>query len=413
MGFITSKCTLTRRQLLIGSAAFAVTQSIRSEAQTTQRYLNANRVLAYVGTYTSAASAWGNGEGIYLFELNPLSGELSRRKLAAKAPNPSWITIHPSGKYLYSVNEVDNFHGDSGSVSAFAIDAETGGLTALNTVSSEGSAPAYLSIDASGRFAFVANYGGGSIAVLPILPGGMLGSAIDVHREKGFTGMAQPAGSPPGSFAVSGHDAPHAHMIAPDPQGRFVLSTDLGQDRIYVYRFDPGSGNLSPHPAAPFVSLPSGDGPRHFAFHPNGDWLYTIQEEVSTVCLFRFDPTTGALVSEQTISALPPGFAGTSFALEILIAPSGRFLYATNRLHDTVAVFSIDNQGRLLRIGETSTMGDYPGQCKIDPSGRFLFACNRRSDSITSFKIDQGRGLLTFTGQYVAVGSPGCIAFLS
>jgi 6-phosphogluconolactonase (cycloisomerase 2 family) len=387
-------------------------RGVRSDAETVRRNLNANRVLAYVGSYTSAASAWSNGDGIYLFEMDVLSGGLSHRRLVAKTPNPSWIAIHPSGKYLYSVNEIDSFHGDSGSVSAFAIEAETGELTALNTISSEGSAPAYLSIDASGRFAFVANYGGGSIAVLPILPGGMLGSAIDVHREKGAAGIAQPADGPPGSFAISGHDAPHAHMIAPDPEGKFVLSTDLGQDRIYVYRFDPGSGKLSPLATGPFLSLSSGDGPRHFAFHPNGHWLYTIQEEASTVCFFRYESATGALVSQQAISALPPGFAGTSFASEILVSPNGRFLYATNRLHDTIAFFSIDNQGRLLRIGETSTMGDYPGQCRIDPSGDFLFACNRRSDSITSFRIDNEKGLLTFTGQYVAVGSPGCIAFL-
>ncbi len=371
-----------------------------------------NKNLAYVGTYTGVAGSGSNGEGIYVFEADLVTGELSHRKLAAKTENPSWIAIHPSKKYLYAVNEVSNYNGSSGSVSAFAIDPANGDLSALNTVNSEGAGPAYLSIDSSGRYAFVANYGGGSIAVLPIQPDGSLGSAVDIHRDTGSIGSTTATNAPAGSFAVSGHDAPHAHMIAPDPRNKFVLATDLGQDRIYSFHFDSASGKLAPAGDAPFASLPPGDGPRHFVFHPNGHWLYAIQEEASTVVFFHYNSETGSLTSQQTISTLPPGFTGSSFASEILISPNGRFLYAVNRLHDTIAIFAVNIDGKLRRVGETSTLGDYPNQCRIDPSGSFFYACNRRSDTITTFRIHRDTGLLTSTGQYTAVGSPASITFL-
>jgi 6-phosphogluconolactonase (cycloisomerase 2 family) len=200
-------------------------------------------------------------------------------------------------------------------------------------------------------------------------------------------------------------------MIAPDRQGRFVLATDLGQDRIYTYRFDRRTGKLNSPDGAPFTGLPSGNGPRHFAFHPNGHWLYAIQEEASNLVFFHYNQERGSLAAQQTVSTLPAGFAGTSFASEILISPDGRFLYAANRLHDSIATFSIAAEGRLARIGEVSTMGDYPVQCRIDPSGYFLYACNRHSDSITCFKVDRETGLLAFTGNYTAVGSPGSVIF--
>ncbi|HEV2215066.1 MAG TPA: lactonase family protein, partial [Terracidiphilus sp.] len=286
-----------------------------------------------------------------------------------------------------------------------------GQLHALNTVSSRGAGPAYLSIGPRGRFVLVANYVGGSIAVLPILPSGALSQAVDLRRDTGSVGRTRAASAPLGSFAVSGHDAPHAHMIGLDPENRFVLVADLGQDRIYTYTFDRSTGRLSPAGHG-FVSLPSGDGPRHFAFHPNGRWLYSIQEEASTVAFFHFDQTTGNLTLQQTLSTLPAGFAGTSFASEILVSPDGHSLYAANRLHDTIAHFAIQRDGRLLWVEETSTHGDYPSQCRIAPGGNFLFACNRRSDSITSFRIQRPSGRLFFTGQYTSVGSPGSLTFL-
>lgn len=408
----TLPLALSRRRFLKTTSAFAVAQCMAGMAQSSAKDSKANRILAYVGTYTGAVGAGGNGDGIYLFEMNPVTGELSGKTLAAKTPNPSWIAIHPSRKYLYAVNEVADFHGSSGSVSAFAIHQSTGQLSALNTVNSEGAGPAYLSLDASGRYAFVANYAGGSIAVLPILPDGTLGSAVDIRRDNSFIGSTQATNAPQGSFAISGHDAPHAHMIATDPQNKFVLATDLGQDRIYSYRFNSTTGKLAPAEPAPFVSVPSGDGPRHFAFHPNGHWLYTIQEESSTITFFFYNTATGQLTARQTLSSLPPGFAGSSFASEILVSPGGNTLYAANRLHDTIAVFSIDANGKLKRIGETSTLGDYPVQCRISPDGNFLYACNRRGDNITTFRIQRGTGLLAFTGQYTPVGSPASITFM-
>jgi 6-phosphogluconolactonase len=404
---------VSRRDFLKSAGALAVANSPLGKAQNAAAESKRIGILAYVGTYTGAVGAGSNGEGIYLFEMDASTGRLSRCKLAAKTQNPSWIAIHPSKKYLYAVNETSGYQGSSGSVSAFAIDDASGELTALNVVSSEGAGPCYISIDAAGKYAFVANYGGGTIAVLPILDGGLLGAATDIHRDSEHLGGTRASDAPPGSFAVSGHDGPHAHMIAADPQGRFILATDLGQDRIRTYRFDRGTGKLNPVGGAPFAALPSGDGPRHFAFHPNGHWLYAIQEEASTVVFFHYDPDSGALAAQQTVSALPAGFAGTSFASEILVSPDGRFVYGANRLHDTIAVFSIGADGRLKQIATTSTMGDYPGQCRIDPSGSFLYACNRHSDSITCFRIHRDSGLLTFTGQYTAVGSPGSITFLS
>lgn len=404
---------LSRRLFLRGAAGSAFAhlgaQSMRAQAPLTR----SGKLFAYVGTYTGAVGNLGNGEGIYLFDVDRATGELTNRRLVATSRNPSWIVLHPSRKFLYAVNEVANYEGDSGSVSAFAIDPHTGELRGLNTVSSAGAGPAYLSLDRTGKFALVANYGGGSIAVLPLRADGSLGAAVEVHHDMGSTGSPRATDAPPGSFAISGHDAPHAHMIAPDLRNRFVLATDLGQDRIYSYRFDATTGKLIANSAHPFTALPSGDGPRHFAFHPNGRWLYSIQEEASTIAFFHYDAATGALTERQTISALPPGFAGTSFASEILVAPGGRFLYGANRLHDTIAAFAIGGEGRLTPAGEASTLGDYPSQFLIEPGGQFLYACNRRSDSITCFHLHPQTGVPVFTGKYAGVGSPACIGILS
>ena len=402
----------SRRNFLRGASALAIAQaapfSLASPAAPSGK-----RVRAYVGTYTTSVDGPGNGEGIYLFEADSLTGELRNRRLVAKTTSPSWLAFHPSRKFLYTVNEVDNYGAKSGSVTGFAIDAATGDLRALNTVSSEGATPAHMSLDAAGKFAFVANYGGGTISVLPIRDDGSLGDAVDVHRDTGSIGGIHATNAPQGSFAIGGHEATHAHMIAPDPQNKFVLSTDLGQDRIYVYRFDSATGKLTPSSAQPFAELPTGDGPRHFVFHPNGHWLYSIQEEASTVTFFAYDPATGALTSRQTISTLPPGFAGTNFCSEILMSHDGKFIYGANRLHDTIAVFSIGAGGELARVGQASTMGDYPRHLNFDPTGRFLYSCNQHSDCITCFRIHPQTGNLTFTGRYTPVGSPANIVFFA
>ncbi len=401
---------LSRRRFVLTASAFALGSLMNRSAFSLKVNPSRRRMFAYVGTDTTAVDGAANGKGIYLFDMNPSTGELTLIKVATETENPSWLSVHPTEPYLYAVHQIADFQGKSGSVSAYAMDRSSGDLRLLNTVSSEGPGPAHLSVDASGKYVFVANYVGGSIAVLPILPGGALGSATYTHRDDGFVGSKKPTNAPPGSYAFSGHDAPHAHMIHSDPSNRFVLQTDLGQDRIYVYRLDSRKGKLTPA-AIPFISLPTGDGPRHFSFHPNGRWLYSIQEEASTIVFFHFDPTTGSLVPQQTISTLPRGFAGTSFGSEVMVAGGGRFLYAANRLHDTIAVFSIDTSGKLAAIGETSTLGDYPSQFNIDPTGTFLYACNQRSDQITSFRIDKATGLLTSTGQYTPVGTPTCIVF--
>jgi 6-phosphogluconolactonase len=396
-----------RRDLLRASIAFTMLSSIPRPLRAVGQ-----KTLAYVGTYSSPVDGGGNGKGIYLFEMNPASGELTLVDLAAAAPNASWLSLDPSGRFLYAANEVANFAGNTGSVSAYAVDRQNGSLKLLNVVSSEGAGPAHLSVDYSGKYVFVANYAGGNVAVLPIFPTGALGAATYVHQDTGSLGPTIPSTAPAGSFAFSGHDKPHAHMIHVDPGNRFVLQTDLGQDRIYVSQLDPASGKLSSVADAPFVTLPPGDGPRHFTFHENGRWFYSLQEEASTVVFFHFDPATGSLHAEQTISTLPPGFKGTSFTSEILLSSDGRFLYTANRLHDTIAIFSVGRDGRLTYTGETSTRGDYPRHIQFDPAGTFLYSCNQRSDIIASFRVDRKTGQLTFTGQYTPVGSPACIIFL-
>jgi 6-phosphogluconolactonase (cycloisomerase 2 family) len=257
----------------------------------------------------------------------------------------------------------------------------------------------------------VANYFGGSVAVLPVLPDGRLGPATDVRRDEGPIGPTKATSAPPGSFAVSGHDRTHAHMIRADPQGRFVLHVDLGLDRIYAWRFDDARGTLTAA-MTPFVSLPPGDGPRHFAFHPNGRWLYSIQEEGSTIVLFDYDASSGGLTARQTIGTLPQGYAGSNFTSEILVSSDGRFVYAGNRLHDSIAIFSVAATGELRWTGEEWTRGDYPRSFNVDPGGRFLYCLNQRADHVTVFEVDRASGGLRFTGQYVPVGNPSHIQFL-
>jgi 6-phosphogluconolactonase len=390
---------ISRRELLKQSTAFAMFYGVLKPTLGQSR-----KTFAYVGTYTGRG---GNGKGIYLFELNRETGGLTLIKLAAETSNPSWLSLDPSGRYLYATNEDQH-----GSVSAFAVNRANGDLRLVNSVSAEGAGPAYVSVDGSGKYVFVANYGGGSIAVLPILPTGALGPATYTHQDVDSVGPKIATTAPAGSFAFDGHNKQDAHMIRTDPGGRFVLYADLGQDRIYISSFDQATGKLSPLANSPFVALPPGDGPRHFTFHRNGRWLYSTQEEASTVAFFHFDPQTGSLHLEQTISTLPPGFKGSNFTAEILLSPDGQFLYVANRLKNTVAVFSLNSDGRLHYVGETSTMGDYPRNIAIDPGGDFLYACNHRSDDVTSFRVDKKTGRLTFTGQYTAVGSPACITFL-
>jgi 6-phosphogluconolactonase len=379
-------------------------------------------LIAYVGTYSSPLHIFregvdmppGNGRGIHLFQVDRATGALSPHGVFEQATSPNFLALNSSGTRLYSTNETENLQENGpGTVSAFAIDPKSGQLTLLNTVSSRGAGPSHLSVHPSGRFVLVANYFGGSVAVLPILPDGRLGPASDFKQDAGTLGPKNAKSAPPGSFAISGHDAPHAHMIAGDPSGRFVLSVEMGLDQILVWKFDDHAGVLTPNDP-PSVAFPGGDGPRHFVFHPNGHWFYSLQEEGSTIALFDYDAAKGRLAPRQTVSSLPSGFVGTSFTSEIVISADGRFIYAANRLRDTIAIFSVNGEtGALTFVGEEWTRGDYPRNFSFDPSGEFLYAGNQRSDAIAAFRVDRKTGGLAFTGQLTPVGSPAVIVFVN
>ncbi len=378
-------------------------------------------LLAYVGTFSSPLPDVlptqvdlppGNGRGIHLFQVNRATGAMTPAGIHEMGTSPSCLALNTSGTRLYSANETDRAGADKeGTVSAFAINRADGKLELLNTVRSGGAGPTFVSVHPSGRFVLVANYFGGSIAVLPILAGGRLAAATDIKNDAGKLGPTRAANAPPGSFAKSGHDRTHAHMIQSDPAGRFVLHVDLGLDKIFVWKFDDQKGVLAPS-EPPAVSLPPGDGPRHFHFHPNGRWFYSIQEEGSTIVLFDYDAAGGRLAARQTISSLPPGFAGTNFCSEILVSADGRFVYAGNRLHDSIGIFSIGPDGTLAFAGEEWTRGNYPRSFNFDPTGRFLYCCNQRADNIAVFRVDRQTGRLAFTGHYTDVGNPSSIVFL-
>src|SRR5262249_15711480 len=248
-------------------------------------------------------------------------------------------------------------------------------------------------------------------AVLPVLEDGRLGEVTDVKKDDGKVGPTKATNAPPGTFAISGHDRTHAHMIQADAAGRYVLHSDLGLDKLFVWRFDDKKGTLTANDP-PTISLPPGDGPRHFHFHPNGRWLYSVQEEGSTVARFDYDATTGRLTTRQTISTLPAEFAGSSFCSGILVSPDGRFVYAGNRLHDSIGIFSVGGDGALTSVGEEWTRGNYPRSFSFDPAGRFLYCCNQRGDNVTVFRADPKTGALAFTGHYCAVGNPSSIVFV-
>jgi 6-phosphogluconolactonase (cycloisomerase 2 family) len=402
--------TLTRRTFLKDVSVLASLPAVGGASAIGQAG-RTGPMLAYVGTYSSGGNTAG-GRGIHICEQDPATGALRERDVFTTPASPSWLTFNRSRTHLYAANEVSNFEGGStGSVSAYAVDRPSGRLTFVNAVSSGGSGATHMSLHPSGRFAFVANYGGGSVAVLPIRETGELGSATDVKRHQGAVGPARATNAPPGSFAVSGHNAPHAHMIAPDPSGRFVLATDLGLDLIFVWRFDATTGMLIAADP-PSIALPAGDGPRHFAFHPNGRWLYSLQEEASTIVTFEYDAANGRLSPRHSVSTLPKGFAGTNFTSGILLSPDARFVYVANRLHDTIAWFSIGAGGALTWAGEEWTRGDYPRSFAFDPAGRFLYSCNQRSDAVTAFRVEGRTGRLTFTGHYTPVGAPSLVVFL-
>lgn len=410
---------LSRRSLLTSSAVL-VGGGLLQPLMAADAAREKAPVIAYVGTYTSPLANMrptqvdlppGNGRGIHLFEMDRTTGALTPCGLHEMGTSPSALAFNAAKTHLYSANETERIGDDeAGSVSAFTVDPNTGALSLLNTVSSGGKGPAHLSVHPSGKFVLVANYFGGSVAVLPILPDGSLGAASDVKKDTGTVGPTKAKNAPPGSFAFSGHDQTHAHMIESDPGGRFVLHADLGTDEILIWRFDAAKGLLTANDP-PAVSLPPGDGPRHFAFHPEGRWFYSIQEEGSTITLFDYDAERGRLAPRQTISSLPPGFAGSNFCSEIMLSADGRFVYAGNRLHDSIGIFSVGADGTLTFVTEEWTRGNYPRSFSFDPSGEFLYCCNQRADNVTAFRVNKKKGTLSFTGHYTPVGNPSIIVF--
>ena len=349
----------------------------------------------YVGTYTR-----GESRGIYRFEIDAASGRLlSGPSLAAASENPSFLALHPSGKVLYAVNEVRNFHGGkTGAVSAFAVDPSTGNLSLLDQQPSEGADPCHLIVDGAGRNLLVANYTGGSVALFPLAANGRIQPAASVRR---FTGSGPNRAR---------QQEPHAHAVLLDGAERFLLSADLGTDRIHVDRFDGESGRLEPN-EADGVALDPGSGPRHLAWHPSGRIVYVLAELFCTVTALRWDGARGGLAPLQTVAALHPGYSGDNKAAEIAVAPDGRFVYVSNRGDDALSVLSADGEGRLAFAGRVPTGGRSPRSFAIDPSGRWLIAANQDSGVLVVFRLDPATGLPRASGTTVAVPEPVAILF--
>jgi len=354
------------------------------------------KMRVYIGTYTNKTS-----KGIYLLTLDLANGALSAPELVAETASPSFVAVGPHKKYLYACNEVGDFGGKkSGAVSAYAIDPQTGKLTFLNREASGGDGPCHLSVDHTGRSVLVANYGGGSVGVLPVNSDGSVspmtsfvqhhGSSVDKGRQQG----------------------PHAHFVTVDASNKHAFCADLGMDQVIIYRFDPEKHDLNsndPHSAR----VAPGSGPRHMVFHPNNKFAYVINEMGSTVNAFAFDPKTGAMTQLQTISSLPTGFMGNTTTAEIAIHPSGKFLYGSNRGHDSIVAYSVDPKtGLLALVGHVSTRGKTPRSFDIDPTGNYLLAANQDSDSIVSFHIEPHTGKLKATGHTAVVSMPVCVKII-
>ena len=414
----------SRRTLLKGAATLAAAASASDAFGQPPTGAPARTVWLYIGTYTGAPGPRGrSGMGIHLGELNLSTGELTVLRVVAPAlpaagatpstDSPSTIALDPTRTHLYAGNE----YGPPGAVSAYSINRLTGDLTLLNVLPTLG-APAHVSVDEAGRYLLSAEYSGSWFEVFPILPGGLLGPAVFQFQTLDNVDTSfrtKPAtNAPPGSFAFSAHEGPngHPHQMEADPSNQWVLGTDAGQDRIYVWKLTPGATPPLTPAAIPFVNTPPGDGPRHFAFHPNGVWLYSIQEEASTIMFWVFDRATGGLSAQQLISSVPPGFTGTDFTSEIRVSADGDFVYGANRLNDTITVFKVGHDGRLTQTGHVSTLGDYPRIFAIDPSGRFMAVGNQFADNVTTFGVNPGNGSLKFTGNYTPVGSPSGMVFL-
>jgi 6-phosphogluconolactonase len=381
----------TRREFVKVTGAAALAHSISSAAQ--DRSKKPGEWLLYIGTYTN-----GKSEGIYVYRMSSASGELKHATTVKGVSNPSFLAIDSKRRFLYAANESAEFAGrKGGGVTAFAIDRKTGDLRKLNERNSPG-VPCHVSVHPSGRFVMAANYGGGNVVIYPVSADGRLGEPADVaqHEGKGADPKRQ--------------DKPHAHCIIPDAAGRFVFAPDLGIDKVMIYRVDLKNGKFVPNG---FAATKAGAGPRHFDFHPSGKFAYVINELDSTVAAFTYDNASGALAELQAVSTLPPDFSGTSYCADIHVHPSGKFLYGSNRGHDSVVAFAIDQTtGKLNLIAHESTQGKWPRNFAINPTGEFLLVANQNTHNVVAFRIDQQTGKLTATGQTIEIPSPVCLKFI-
>ncbi|MCC9136801.1 lactonase family protein [Pontibacter silvestris] len=359
---------------------------------------NTETAMVYVGTYAEPDS-----ESIFLYSLNPESGELTCVSAAKGGENPSFLVLDGERQYLYAVNETMEYEGqNSGAVSAFSVDEKSGNLTFLNKVASKGGAPCHISVDEANKTVLVANYMGGNVAAFQIQENGQLSEASDIEQHTG-TGPNQER-----------QEAPHAHYIAPDPQNKFVISVDLGADKVLAYRLDSNSGALTPNePATAYTSKP-GTGPRHLAFHPNGRYAYVINELNSTMTALTYDANKGTFTETETVSTIPAGFNENNQCAEVKVSPDGKFLYGSNRGHNSIVVYAInESTGKLSVVQHVGTNGDWPRDFAIDQTGNVLLVANERSNNIVSFKIDKATGKLTATGYEVEVNKPVCLQVTS
>jgi 6-phosphogluconolactonase len=388
--------TISRRRYLLWFLLFSLITVTAAKDSPPGRYL------LFVGTYTEKAS-----KGIYAYRFDSASSELTSLGIAAETVNPSFLAIDPSHRFLYAVNEVSKYKdANSGAVTAFAIDNQngdrkTGKLQLLNAVASRGTDPCYIAFDKTGKYALVANYSGGSVAVFPIQADGHIGES---------SAFVQHAGS---SVNRERQEGPHAHWIETSPDNRFAITVDLGLDELLIYHFDAKSGSLTPN-NPPYAKLDPGAGPRHLAFHPNGKFAYVVNELQSTITAFAYDASHGGLRKLKTVSTLPKNFSGSNDTAEIKVHPSGKFLFASNRGHDTIALFSIDSKtGALTLVDHFPTQGKTPRNFEIDPTGKFLFVANQDTNNIRVFKIDPNNGRLTDTKRTLEVPSPVCLKFMA
>jgi 6-phosphogluconolactonase len=366
--------------------------------------VSSKSITTYIGTYTRRESfVDGKAEGIYIYHLDPSSGELTYAATVSGAGtiNPSFLMLGQDKSCLYAVNELYWSEGSNGTLSAFAIDPVTRHLSYLNQQSTHGTAPCYASIEPQGRYCLVANYETGNICVLPVLEDGRLGEATDT---------VQFSGSGPNPERQEG---PHAHMVLPSPAGSFISAVDLGTDRLMSFHLDTGRGTLSPADS-PWTQMPPGAGPRHLAFHPHRPFAYVINELQSTVTVCRYLEQQGKLEALQTISTLPDDFKGQNLGGEIMIAPSGRFVYASNRGHNSLVIYAADQEtGQLSVVGYESTQGASPRAFIIDPSEALLMVANQDTDTVVTFWINQDSGMLRATGHVATVPTPVCLQLYS